>query len=168
MAEQRMDGTPPTLSLEAFFEGRIKGWGFIEDRKGRMRRQFSVAVTGHRDGEALVLDERFAFDDGERQDRQWRLFPQGGQRYIGKTDDLIGDAHGEVAGNSFHWWYKINLDVGKRRVAVDFDDWMYLQTDDLLINRATIKKFGLVFGRITICFVKERTAAQQPQQVAAE
>jgi hypothetical protein len=35
---------------------------------------------------------------------------------------------------------------------VTFDDRMWLQPDGILINRAKVKKFGIVFGEATIVF----------------
>jgi hypothetical protein len=38
---------------------------------------------------------------------------------------------------------------------VSFDDWMYLQADGVLLNRAKMSKFGFTLGEVTIAFQKK-------------
>ena len=37
---------------------------------------------------------------------------------------------------------------------VDFDDWMFLQDNKVLMNRAEVKKWGVTLGVVTITFLK--------------
>jgi len=37
---------------------------------------------------------------------------------------------------------------------VDLDDWMYLIDDRVMLNRATMSKFGVRLGEITLSFTK--------------
>lgn len=37
---------------------------------------------------------------------------------------------------------------------VDFDDWMYLIDERVMLNRATMSKFGVRLGEITLSFTK--------------
>jgi hypothetical protein len=39
-------------------------------------------------------------------------------------------------------------------LAVHFDDWMYLQPDGLLLNRAYVTKWGFAVGSVTLAFRK--------------
>ena len=39
-------------------------------------------------------------------------------------------------------------------IDVVFDDWMFLQPDDVLVNRATVSKFGFKVGEVTLFFTK--------------
>ena len=57
--------TKPEFVLEAYFAGETRAWGIFEDRFGNLRRQFVVDITGTWNGQELVLDERFAYSDGE-------------------------------------------------------------------------------------------------------
>ncbi|PZP53289.1 MAG: DUF3833 domain-containing protein, partial [Micavibrio aeruginosavorus] len=41
-------------------------------------------------------------------------------------------------------------------INLSFDDWMYLMTDNLVINRSTMKKFGINVGEITISIQKDK------------
>ena len=56
--------TQPKLILEEYFSGRTHAWGLFEDRFGKVRRQFTVDITGTWDGETLRLDEHFTYGDG--------------------------------------------------------------------------------------------------------
>jgi hypothetical protein len=54
--------------------------------------------------------------------------------------------------------YVLDLEVDKEkktRYKVTLDDWMYLLDDNILVNKSTIKKFGITFGKLTIFFQKK-------------
>lgn len=146
-------GTPP-LALEDYFRGRTEAWGVFEDRFGRVRRQFKVDIDGSFDGRELTLVEDFVYTDGEQDRRIWRITPLGDGRYEGRADDVVGAAVGEVRGNALHWEYDMQLPIGDSTWQVHFDDWMLLQQDDVLINRASISKFGITLGQVTLFFRK--------------
>ena len=63
----------PRLVLEEFFAGQSVAYGIFEDRFGNLRRQFRVNLSGDLDGNRLVLDEEFLYDDGERANRTWTI-----------------------------------------------------------------------------------------------
>jgi hypothetical protein len=44
--------------------------------------------------------------------------------------------------------------VGGRTYHVQFDDWMYLQPDGVLLNRARMSKLGVELGQVTLAFRK--------------
>jgi hypothetical protein len=78
----------------------------------------------------------------------------GEKKYLGSADDVIGEAKGKAVGNALNWTYKLNLKVKHSTVTVDFDDWMFLQDRNVLINRADVKKWGIKIGVVTITFLK--------------
>jgi len=65
--------TAPRLLIEEYFAGETRAWGIFEDRFGRLRRQFTVDITGTWDGRELILDERFEYSDGELDRRVWTI-----------------------------------------------------------------------------------------------
>ena len=67
----------PALSLEEFFEGNTVAYGIYENRYGNMERQFRVNIIGTVNGDTLILDEQFLYDDGERSSRVWTITNQG-------------------------------------------------------------------------------------------
>ena len=66
-------GKTRQFDVAGFFTGRLKAWGIVEPRFGGTVRQFTFDLNGRRDGDDIVLDEYFAFSDGERQERHWRI-----------------------------------------------------------------------------------------------
>jgi hypothetical protein len=147
------DGTP-RFRLEDYFVGRTTAWGLFQDRFGRVRRSFRAEIAGRYDAGVLTLVEDFTYDDGERQQRVWQITPQGDGSYRGRADDVVGIARGEALGNAVHWQYELELPVGERVWQVSFDDWMLLQDDAVVINRATVSKLGLTLGEVTVFFQK--------------
>jgi len=55
---------------------------------------------------------------------------------------VIGTAQGQARGNAFHWTYTLRLPVDGSVYEVQFDDWMYLMTDKVMLSKATMSKFG--------------------------
>ncbi|MEO0465991.1 MAG: DUF3833 domain-containing protein [Pseudomonadota bacterium] len=148
------DTAPRTLVLEEYFEGDTTAYGIFEDRFGKVRRSFKVDITGTIEGNTLTLDERFIYDDGERDTRIWTIDILGGGDYRGTAGDVPGFATGAVNGNAFNWKYKVDLKVGDDTWNVGFDDWMYLLEDGMLMNRAYVTRFGIEIGQVTITFQK--------------
>ena len=132
--------------------------------------------------ETGVLDEDFTYSDGTKDRRIWTLKRTPDGRYTGTAADVLGQAAGEEKGNAFRWGYTLKLpvdgpsdagppqsasapsggsavreatSVGARRVIeVQFDDWMYLMNDKVLLNKAEMSKFGFKLGEVTLSFVK--------------
>ena len=48
----------------------------------------------------------------------------------------------------------MDLKIGGNSINVSFDDWMFLQSDGVLINRAKMTKLGLEMGVVNIFFKK--------------
>lgn len=143
----------PTFDVQQYFAGRqVLAHGLFEDRFGKVRRQFRVVITGNMDGDVLVLDEDFTYDDGEKDRRVWRITRTGPDTYEGTAGDVIGVARGKVAGNALNWTYDLDLKVGDDVWRVKFDDWMLLQADDVLLNRAWVYRWGFEIGSITLSF----------------
>lgn len=162
MKAEDFAGTKPELRIEEYFIGRTRAWGIFQDRFGNLRRQFVVDIVGRMEGEELVLVEDFAYADGEMDQRIWRIRKIDDNTYEGHADDVIGAAKGTAYGNALNWRYTMALPVGDSVWNVNFDDWMFLQPDNVLINRAEVGKFGLNIGVVTLTFQKMapmRTAA---------
>ena len=164
------ENTTPTLRLEDYFAGGSRAWGVFEDRFGTVKRQFTVDINGDWDGEKLVLTEDFVYDDGETETRIWTIRPDGPSTYVGSADGVVGEARGAVAGQALNWTYEFDLKLKDSTIRVTFDDWMWLQPDGVLINRAIVKKFGFEVGRATIFFKKvaEEAVADVALREAAE
>ncbi|WP_455925373.1 DUF3833 domain-containing protein [Pseudomonas putida] len=145
----------PTLDLVAFFSKPVQAWGMFQKRSGEVAKRFHVTIDSHREGERLILDERFVYSDGTRQQRIWTLTPDGPGRWRGRAGDVLGEAVGEVAGNALHWRYRLDLPVDDKHWAMDMDDWMYQMDDDTLINRTRMSKLGVEVGEVTLFFRRQ-------------
>ncbi len=162
-------GAEPRFILEDYFSGKTRAWGLFEDRFGTVRRQFMVDIDGTWDGRELVLDERFVYSDGETDRRVWHIRKTDDHRYEGRADDVIGVAQGTAHGNALNWRYDMDLKIAGHDVRVHFNDWMFLQSSDVVINRARVSKFGIELGEVTIVFMPLRDSeTMQPAKQVSE
>jgi hypothetical protein len=144
----------PEFNLFEFFDGETKAWGIIEDRFGNLKRDFIVTMNGKIENEILTLEEDFIYSDGEIDKRIWKISKDKNGLYKGIAEDIIGFAKGEESGNAFNWSYKMNIDIGSLTLMVKFDDWMFRTDKDVVINKASISKFGINIANVTIFFKK--------------
>jgi hypothetical protein len=144
----------PVLDLKTYFNGPLVAHGIFTDRSGKVARRFVVQMTGTWNGNQGVLDERFTYSDGKTERRVWRLTDLGNGRYEGRADDVVGVATGQAAGNALNWRYTLSLPVDDKVYEVQFDDWMYLVDDKVMLNLATMSKFGIRLGEVTLSFQK--------------
>ena len=140
------------LNLEEFFAGKTRAYGQFQDIFGTVRRRFEVDITGTWDGERLTLVEDFLYEDGSTEQRVWTLRKTGEQTWEGTAPGVLGIATGEERGDSFNWKYTIDLPVPDGTLRVTFDDWMWLLSEDRLLNRAYMKRFGVDIGEVIITF----------------
>lgn len=156
----------PLFDPMQWFPGETRAWGMVQDWRGRVSRRFDVDIEGRIEGDALVLDEHFRFADGERSSRVWTLTRTPDGRITGTAPDVVGTAAGATRGNAMRWQYTMDLTVDDSQYRVRFDDWLWLVTEDVLVNRAAIRKFGLRVGEVTL-FMQKQTpgdkAAAEPR-----
>ena len=145
----------PQLDLASYFNGKVVAHGIFQDRSGQVVRRFTVDMEGRWEGNQGVLDEHFSYSDGAKDRRIWRLTKHADGRYTGTADDVVGTASGQTAGNAFQWAYTLNLPVDGNVYEVQFDDWMYLVDERVMLNRATMSKFGIRLGEVTLSFQKQ-------------
>ena len=145
----------PVLDLKSYFNGELLAHGIFSDRSGKVVRRFVVAMTCSWQGNQGVLDERFSYSDGKSERRVWRLVDQGGGRYVGRADDVVGEAIGVASGNALNWRYTLRLPVDGSIYEVQFDDWMYLVDDRVMLNKARMSKFGVHLGEVTLSFQRK-------------
>ncbi len=142
----------PALDVQKYFNGTVDAWGVFQDRSGKVVKRFTVVMECEWKGDVGTLDEAFIFSDGTKQRRIWTLRKVGPDRFIGTADDVIGEAMGTVAGNALRWQYILALPVDGTVYHVDFDDWMFLMDDKVMLNRATMSKYGFRLGEVTLSF----------------
>ena len=158
LSVERYRAEQPALDLARYFSGTIDGWGMFQDRSGAVIKRFHVVIEAHwevRDGvDVGTLDENFSWSDGTTSRRVWTITRVDASRYVGRADDVVGEARGEAAGNALRWRYVLALPIDGRVWHVDFDDWMFLIDDRVMLNRSEMKKFGLHLGQVTLSFTR--------------
>ena len=165
------DKTEPEFSLIDFFEGDSLAYGIFEDRFGTLQRRFKVNISGQKTQEEIagksiskiILTEDFLYEDGEQQQRIWTIskdvLDDGIEYYRGSAGDVIGTAEGGALGSAFFWQYDVDLNISENNLRVRFSDWIYQMDDYIAINKATVSKFGIEIGVVTIVFVRGAPAS---------
>ena len=156
-ASQKIDdyaSEKPVLDLQQYFNGTLDAYGVFTDRSGAIVKRFTVVMRCTWQGNEGVLDEDFIYSDGTKQKRVWRIKKLADGQYTGEADDVVGTALGQARGNALNWSYTLSLPVDGSIYQVQFDDWMYLMTDRVMLNKATMSKFGVRLGEVTLSFTK--------------
>lgn len=145
----------PQLDLFEYFEGKTKGWGIVQDRRGVLLRQFVVDISGEvREDGRLVLTEHFDWSNGEKSERVCVLSQTDEHTLSGTAGDVPEHAAGVLYGNVLNWKYRVNIEVDDSIWKISFDDGVFKVSEDMLINRANMSKFGFDVGEVTIVFKK--------------
>ncbi len=142
----------PQLDLKQYFNGKLLAHGIVTDRSGKLLQRFTVALTGTWVGDTGTLDERFTYSDGRTETRVWTLQRGADGRWTGTAADELGKAQGQAAGNALQWRYTMLLPVDGRTWEVQFDDWMFLVDEQVMLNRAVFSKFGIRLGEVLLSF----------------
>lgn len=121
-----------------------------------VRRPFTAQLNGTWDGQTLVLVEDFAFDDGERDRKTWRLTRVGPGRYTGTREDVVGEAVGFQDGDVFRLEYDVILPTENGRGRkVRFRDVLALNAEGDVLNNATVGWFGLHVGSVSLVIERQ-------------
>ena len=149
------EGSKPEADIKEYFNGPIKGWGIVQDWRGRVVSRFDVDMVGEWKGDTGTLTEHFQYYEGKTQKRVWTIRKRADGRYEGTADDIIDKAEGASNGSAVNWQYTMNLPVGDTTYRIAFDDWMWQMHDGVLINRSYLKKFGFTVAELTIFMQKQ-------------
>ena len=154
MKPEDFKDTEPEIKIEKYFEGQVKAWGILQDRKGRVTRQFEASMLGKFENNILTLEEDFFWKDGETQRRVWKIKKIDEHNYIGTAPDVVGKAKGVSYGSAFKFEYNLMIPFKGKNIKIRFDDWIFKQDEKVAINRATLTKFGFKVGELTVFFEK--------------
>jgi len=149
-------GQGPELRLEQFLDGPTYAYGAFE-RGGVLDRKFWVEIDGSWDGQVLTLDEHFLYDDGQTQRRVWEMRRNADGTFTGTAGDVIGTAEISLFGDTAYFEYLVDLALSDGgTIRVRFNDRLYAMGEEVWINRATVTKFGITGGEVTLVFLKAR------------
>ena len=136
----------PALVLEQFFPGRTVGQGVFTNSWTGSQRRFDVVIDGTWDGRTLTLVEDFAYADGEKDRKTWKLERTAPGTYVGSREDVVGQARAWTEGKVVRLEYAVSLGGW----TVDFSDVLALNPDGSLINKAIVGKWGIRVGRVEL------------------
>ena len=97
----------PKFKLEEYFNGKTEAWGMFHDRFAILKDPLRLILSEHWNQIFLTLDEKFVYDDGEKDTRIWTIKILGDNKYSGEASDVVGKATGVSSGNALNWKYKL-------------------------------------------------------------
>ncbi|MBV2130110.1 DUF3833 domain-containing protein [Rheinheimera sp. SM2107] len=140
----------PEFKLDRFFVGSGKAYGVMHNWRGQQGVRFVADLCGEwRQGQG-DLYEVFYFSDGRVEQRHWQLTQNADGKVTGTAGDVIGDATGQLAGNSLYWQYVLRIPYDGDTLDVTVKDWLHLVDEKNLINRTTLHKFGFKVAELTL------------------
>ena len=145
----------PRFSLKKFFNGNLEAYGVATDWRGKIVSRMEIKMKASWKGENGVLDEEFIFSNGKKLKRVWHITHMGDDKYIATAADVKGKAEGKSVGNSANFIYRISIPYNDGAIDVEADDKMYLVTPTTLINKVSLRKFGLEVGEFTFAIKKK-------------
>lgn len=151
----------PRLVLDAWFRGATHAVGAFRNRITGAERRLAVDLMGRWNGRTLTLIEEFYYADGERDRKIWRFERLGQGRYLGTREDVIGVAEVTTPAPdtvTFSYTADLALPSGVTRLA--FDDRLVLRPDDTVLNTATVYRWFVPVGDVTLLFRKGRLPAR--------
>lgn len=135
--------TAPEFSLREHLNGPILCEGVIYGPTGRVSSRFVADMDARWEGNTGVMKERFRYDSGTTQDREWRLTLGNDGSIRADADDVVGTGRGQQTGAGVQLKYRIRLPEESGGHVLDATDWMYLVENGTIINRSQFRKYGI-------------------------
>ncbi|MDX4061874.1 DUF3833 domain-containing protein [Aliarcobacter skirrowii] len=156
MKIEDFNNTKPEFVPQEYFNGKLRAYGIVKDRSGKIIRSFKGEMIGSWDKNGIgTLDEFFVYDDGEEMKRVWTLKPIENKKFIATADDIVGESPMIANGNTVMIDYVMRTPYKSSTIDLSVQDWLHLQDDGVIINHSKMKKFGFVVGELVITIIKE-------------
>lgn len=141
-------GRGPRFDLRTHLSGPILCEGVIYGPTGRVASRFVAEMEGVWDGNVGILKERFHYDSGRKQDREWRLYISNDGSIKAEAADVVGPGAGRAEGAAVQLRYRIKLDEEAGGHVLNVTDWMYLMENGTIMNRSQFTKFGITVAEL--------------------
>lgn len=148
----------PELNLREHLNGPILCEGMIYGPTGRVSSRFVADMDVEWDGNVGVMKERFHYDSGAVQDREWVLTLGNDGSVKATADDVIGEGKGQQAGSALQLKYRIKLGEDAGGHELDAVDWMYLVENGTIMNRSQFRKYGIKVAELVATMRKKDAA----------
>lgn len=156
MKIEDFNNTKPEFVPQEYFNGKLRAYGIVKDRSGKIIRSFKGEMIGSWDKNGVgTLDEFFVYDDGEEMKRVWTLKPIENKKFIATADDIVGESPMIANGNTVMIDYVMRTPYKNSTIDLSVQDWLHLQDEKVIINHSKMKKFGFVVGELVITIIKE-------------
>ena len=156
MKIEDFNNTKPEFIPQEYFNGKLRAYGIVKDRSGKIIRSFKGEMIGSWDKNGVgTLDEFFVYDDGEEMKRVWTLKPIENKKFIATADDIVGESPMIANGNTVMIDYIMRTPYKSSTIDLSVQDWLHLQDDGVIINHSKMKKFGFVVGELVITIIKD-------------
>lgn len=146
--------TEPKIDVREYLNGDVEAWGVVFDWLGNQNTRFHVKMKGTWQGNEGTLEEYFTYDDGRTQERKWVMRFTDDNHFTATAPDVIGTAIGEQRGNAANMKYVLRVPRGDSTIDLSMDDWLYKIDDKTVLNRTTMRKFGIKVGELMLVFRK--------------
>lgn len=133
----------PEFDVRKHLNGPIVCEGVIFGPFGRVSSRFIADFEGSWEGDKGSLKERFTYDDGSTQNREWHLTIAENGSIRASADDVIGEGAGCQTGPAVKLNYDIKLPAASGGHVLSTVDWMYLTPNGTIMNRSQFRKFGI-------------------------
>jgi len=133
----------PQFDIRQHLKGPILCEGVIYGPTGRVTSRFVADFDAEWDGNVGVMKEKFRYDSGREQDREWRLTLGNDGSIKADADDLVGTGKGRQEGNAVQLNYNIKLPDESGGHVLSTTDWMYLVENGTIMNRSQFRKYGI-------------------------
>ncbi|SNX68269.1 uncharacterized protein DUF3833 [Cereibacter ovatus] len=133
----------PVLDLRRDLSGPILCEGVIYGPTGRVTSRFVADMEGTWQGNTGTLTERFRYDSGAVDHREWRFSLANDGTLRADAADLVGTGTGKAEGSALCLRYRLRLQDDAGGHVLDVIDWMYLLENGTIINRSQFRKFGI-------------------------
>lgn len=156
MKIEDFSNTKPEFIPQEYFNGKLRAYGIVKDRSGKIIRSFKGDMIGSWDKNGVgTLDEFFVYDDGEEMKRVWTLKPTSDKKFIATANDIVGESPMIANGNTVMIDYVMRTPYKSSTIDLSVQDWLHLQDEKVIINHSKMKKFGFVVGELVITIIKE-------------
>jgi len=148
----------PDFDIREQLNGPILCEGVIYGPTGRVTSRFVADFEARWNGNTGVMTEKFRYDSGTTQDREWRLTLDEDGKIRADADDLVGTGTGRQTGPGVKLNYRIKLPEDAGGHELDTTDWMYLMENGAIINRSQFRKFGIPVAELVATMRKKPQA----------
>ncbi|MCT7446668.1 DUF3833 domain-containing protein [Aliarcobacter skirrowii] len=156
MKIEDFNNTKPEFIPQEYFNGKLRAYGIVKDRSGKIIRSFKGEMIGSWDKNGIgTLDEFFVYNDGEEMKRVWTLKPIENKKFIATANDIVGESSMIANGNTVMIDYVMRTPYKSSTIDLSVQDWLHLQDEKVIINHSKMKKFGFVVGELVITIIKE-------------